>query len=47
MLINYGADINATERKGRTPLDLADKQTEEFLVKHGAKRAEELPEEHK
>jgi len=37
LLIAAGADVNFKDGKGRTPLDLADWETEDLLRKHGGK----------
>lgn len=48
-LLKAGADVNATDEQGRTPLDLAQTQTRaqsapavKRLIKSGAKRQSEL-----
>ena len=38
-----GADVNAKEWGGDTPLDWADEETADLLRKHGGKTGEELP----
>jgi ankyrin repeat protein len=47
LLISKGADVNAIDAAGQTPLDWADGETAELLRKHGAKTAEELKAEGK
>jgi len=49
LLIAAGADVNAKDDKGRTPLDRAVGYTEtaDLLRKHGGKTAEELKAEGK
>jgi hypothetical protein len=45
LLINKGADINAVNNKGQTPLDLdfsSDKEVSKYLREHGAKTGAEL-----
>ena len=42
LLIEKGADVNAKDQKGKTPLDTAYGQTADLLRKHGAKTSEEL-----
>ena len=42
-----GADVNAKNNYGNTPLDLASGETVNFLRKHGGKTAEELKAEGK
>ena len=46
LLITKGADVNAKDKKGKTPLDLAieenHSQTADLLRKHGGKTGEEL-----
>jgi ankyrin repeat protein len=42
LLIANGADVNAKNNGGRTPLDGAYGETAELLRKHGGKTGEEL-----
>ena len=47
LLIANGADVNAKDRDGKTPLDLANiypkrPKTADLLLKHGGKTGEEL-----
>ena len=42
LLIEKGADVNAKDQKGKTPLDTAYGQTADLLRKHGVKTSEEL-----
>ena len=42
LLIANGAGVNATDRGGDTPLDLADGETADLLRKHGGKRGIDL-----
>ena len=48
LLIAKGADVNAKDDDGATPLDMADdKETADLLRKHGGKTAKELKAEGK
>ncbi|MDP6527170.1 MAG: ankyrin repeat domain-containing protein [Kiritimatiellia bacterium] len=51
LLIDKGANVNAKDDKGRTPLDLAminnKTETADLLRKHGGKTGEELKAEQK
>ncbi|MDP6417437.1 MAG: ankyrin repeat domain-containing protein, partial [Gammaproteobacteria bacterium] len=49
LLINAGADVNAKDRHGITPLDAArfNRETADLLRKHGGKTGEELKAEGK
>jgi len=47
LLIGGGADVNAKEKYGRTPLDWALGETADLLRKHGGKTGEELKAEGK
>jgi ankyrin repeat protein len=52
LLIANGADVNAKDRDGKTPLDLANiypkrPKTADLLRKHGGKTGEELKAEGK
>ena len=48
LLIAKGADVNVKDDDGTTPLDMADdKETADFLRKHGGKTGEELKAEGK
>ena len=40
LLIAKGADVNAKDEVGKTPLDWADGETADLLRKHGAKRGQ-------
>ena len=42
LLIAAGADVDFTDGKGRTPLNLAGWETADLLRKHGGKTGEEL-----
>jgi len=42
LLIHEGADLNAKDEDGDTPLDFAYAETADLLRKHGAKTGEEL-----
>ncbi|MDE1045670.1 MAG: ankyrin repeat domain-containing protein, partial [Nitrospinaceae bacterium] len=42
LLIAEGADVNAKDRGGQTPLDWADDEFADLLRKHGGKTGEEL-----
>ena len=42
-----GADVNAKDKFGKTPLDWADGETADLLRKHGGKTGEELKAEGK
>jgi ankyrin repeat protein len=46
-LIKKGADVNAKDAYGFTPLDEADDETADLLRKHGGKTGEELKAEGK
>ena len=47
LLITNGANLNATEQNGTTPLDSAKGKIADLLRKHGAKTGEELKAEGK
>ena len=47
LLIEKGADVNAKNNYGNTPLDLADGETADLLRKHGGKTGEKLKAEGK
>ena len=47
LLIGNGADVNAMDMRGRTPLDSAEEETADLLRKHGGKTSEELKAEGK
>ena len=47
LLIAKGADVNAKNNYGNTPLDLASGETVNFLRKHGGKTGAELKAEGK
>ena len=47
LLIANGADVNAKDHNGETPLDYADDETADLLRKHGGKTGEELKAEGK
>ena len=42
LLITEGADVNAKDRNGETPLDWADEEIVDLLRRYGGKTAEEL-----
>jgi ankyrin repeat protein len=42
LLISKGADVNAIDLNGMTPIDLADGEIADLLRKHGGKTGEEL-----
>jgi ankyrin repeat protein len=42
LLIATGADVNAKDDDGTTPLDMADGETVDLLRKHGGKTKKEL-----
>jgi ankyrin repeat protein len=42
LLIATGADVNAKNKEGRTPLNWASGETADLLRKHGGKTSEEL-----
>jgi ankyrin repeat protein len=42
LLITKGADVNAKDKVGDTPLDWADGETANILRKHGGKTGDEL-----
>ena len=42
LLIANGADVNAKNNGGKTPLDWADGELSDLLRKHGGKTGEEL-----
>ena len=51
LLINNGADVNAMDKDGNTPLDVAEEfnqpEIADLLRKHGGKTGEELKAEDK
>jgi ankyrin repeat protein len=47
LLIATGADVNAKNKEGRTPLNWASGETANLLRKHGGKTAKELKAEGK
>ena len=47
LLIAKGANVNAMNKEGRTPLDSADGEVAALLRKHGGKTGEELKAEGK
>ena len=42
LLITEGADVNAKDKNGETPLDWADEEIVDLLRRYGGKTAEEL-----
>ncbi len=47
LLIANGADVNTMQEDGETPLDWADGELADLLLKHGGKTGEELKAEGK
>jgi ankyrin repeat protein len=47
LLIANGADVNTMQEDGETPLDWADGELADLLLKHGGKTGEELKAEEK
>ena len=45
LLIKKGADVNAVNKEGLSPLDYAENQTFGLLIDHGAKSGVELIDE--